>query len=76
MNKNSDLTLDKEKPIVEKISASLVDPFVPNRDHTSKNIAEQKSSSAGGQVDLKATSSDGTGRLVVGLLLLVLPSER
>ena len=48
LTKNSDLTLDKEKPIVEEISASFVDQFIPNTDHTSKNIAEQKSSSAGG----------------------------
>ena len=53
--------MNKEKPIVEEISASFVDQFIPNTDHTSKNIAEQKSSSAGGQDDLKATGSDGTG---------------
>jgi len=47
--KNSDLTLDKEKPIVEEISASFIDPFVPNINHTSKDIAEQQSSSAVGQ---------------------------
>ena len=61
LTKNSDLTLNKEKPIVEEISVSFVDPFVPNIDHTSKNIAEQKSSLAGGQDDLKVTGSDGTG---------------
>ena len=61
LTKNSDLTVDKEKPIVEEISVSFVDPFVPNIDHTSKNIAEQKSSSAGWQDDLKVTGSDGTG---------------
>ena len=53
--------MDKEKPIVEEISASFVDQFIPNTDHTSKNIVEQKSSSAGGQDDLKVTGSDGTG---------------
>jgi len=42
------LTLDKEKPIVEEILASFVNKFISNTDHTSKNIAEQKSSSAGG----------------------------
>ena len=61
MNKNLDLTLGKEKPIVKEISASFVCPFVLNRDQTSKNIAEQNPSSAGGQDDLKATGSDGTG---------------
>ena len=61
MNKNLDLTLGKEKPIVKEISASFVDQFIPNTDHTSKNIAEQKSSSAGWQDDLKVTGSDGTG---------------
>ena len=60
MNKNLDLTLGKEKPIVKEISASFVCPFVPNRDQTSKNIAEQNPSLAGGQDDLKATGSDGT----------------
>ena len=53
--------MNKEKPIVEEISASFVDQFIPNTDHTSKNIAEQKSSSAGWQDDLKVTGSDGTG---------------
>ena len=50
LNKNLDLTLAKEKPVVEEILASFVDPFAPNRDHTSKNIAEQNPSSAGGKI--------------------------
>jgi len=41
--------VNKEKPIVEEISASFIDPFVPNINHTSKDIAEQQSSSAVGQ---------------------------
>jgi hypothetical protein len=62
LNKNSDLTLDKERPTVDETSASFVDHIVPNRDHTSKNIAGQKPSSAGGgQEDLKATGSDIIG---------------
>ena len=61
LTKNSDLTLDKEKPIVEEIPANFVDQFVSNRDHTSKNIAKQKPSSVGRQDGLKVTSSDGTG---------------
>ena len=55
------MTLHKEKPIVEEILASFVNKFIPNTDHTSKNIVEQKSSSARGQDDLKETGSDGTG---------------
>ena len=42
LSKNPDLTHDKEKPTVEETSASFVDQIVPNRYHTSKNIAEQK----------------------------------
>ena len=61
LTKNSDLTQDKEKLTVEEISASSVDQIVPNGDHTSKDIAEQRSSSAGGQDDLKVTGSERTG---------------
>ena len=60
LTKNSDLTQDKEKLTVEEISASSVDQIVPNGDHTSKDIAEQRSSSAGGQDDLKVTGSKRT----------------
>ena len=60
LTKNSDLTLDKEKLTIEETSASFVDQIVLNGDHNSKNIAEQKLSSAGGQDDLKVTGSEGT----------------
>ena len=48
LNKNSDLTQDKEKPTVEEISASSVDKIVPDIEHVSNDMAEQQSSSAGG----------------------------
>ena len=55
------ITQDKEKPTVEEISTSSVDKIVPDIEHVSNDMAEQQSSSAGGQDDLKATGSDGTG---------------
>ena len=60
LTKSSDLTLDKEKPIVEETSVSSVDQIVPHGNKISKNITEQKSRSAGGKDDLKVTSSEGT----------------
>ena len=48
LNKNSDLTQDIEKPTVEETSTSFVAQIVPNGDHTSNDIAEQRSNSAGG----------------------------
>ena len=48
LNKNSDLTLDKEKLIVEEQSDSSIDKIVPNDDHDSNNIVEQCPSLAGG----------------------------
>ena len=50
LTKNSDLTLDKEKPIVEEISATPVDQIVCNINFASSDIAKQETSSAGGQV--------------------------
>jgi hypothetical protein len=41
LNKNSDLTLDIEKPTIEKSSASSTDEIVPNNEHAINNIAEQ-----------------------------------
>jgi hypothetical protein len=61
LNKNLDLTLDIEKPTVEKSSASFIDQIVPNNEHVINNIAEQRSCSAGGQHDLEVTGSQGTG---------------
>ena len=49
LNKNSDLTQDIEKPTVEETWASSVAQIVPNGDHTSNDIAEQRSSSARGR---------------------------
>ena len=50
LNKNSDLTLDKEKPVVEKQSDSSISKIDPNDDPDSNNIVEQCSSSAGGKI--------------------------
>jgi len=52
LNKNSDLTLGKEKPVVEEQSVNSIDEIVLHDDHGSNNIVEQRSSSAGGQVRL------------------------
>jgi hypothetical protein len=48
LNKNSDLTLDTEKPTIEKSSASSTDQIVPNNEHVTNNIVEQQSCSARG----------------------------
>jgi hypothetical protein len=40
LNKNSDLTQDKEKPTVEEISGSSVDHIIPNDEYISNNISE------------------------------------
>jgi len=57
LNKNLDLTLGKEKPTVEETSASFVNEVVTNKDHTSNDIAEAQSSSAGGQGEKKEADS-------------------
>ena len=57
LNKNSDLTLDKEKPVVEEQSDSSISKIIPNDDPN--NIVEQCSSSAGGKI--RATISVLTG---------------
>jgi hypothetical protein len=41
LNKNLDLTLNKEKPVIEEQSDSSISKIVPNDDHDSKNIVEQ-----------------------------------
>jgi len=43
-----DLTLDKEKPVVEEQSDSSISKIVPNDEPDSNNVIEQCSSSAGG----------------------------
>ena len=40
LNNNSDLTLNKEKPIVEEQSDSSIGKIVPNDDHDSNNIVK------------------------------------
>jgi len=61
LNKNSDLTLDKEKPIVEEQSDSSISKIVPNDYPDSNNIVEQCSSSVGGQDKSIYIGSDRTG---------------
>ena len=48
LNKNSDLTLDKEKPVVEEQSDSSISKIIPNDDPDSNNVVKQCSSSARG----------------------------
>jgi hypothetical protein len=66
LNKNSDLTVDIEKPTIEKSSASSTDQVVPNNEQVANNISEQQSCSAGGQHDLKVAGSHGT--CLIGVL--------
>jgi len=61
LNKNSDLILDKEKPVVEEQSVNSIDEIVLHDDHGSNNIVEQCSSSAGGQDKSIYIGSDRTG---------------
>ena len=61
MNKNSDLTQDKEKPTVEKILASSVDKIVLDIEYDSNDMTEQQSSSAGGQDKKEKTDDKPTG---------------
>ena len=62
LSKNSDLTQRIEKLTVEETSASSIEQIAPDVEYVSNDTAEQKSSSAGGgQDDLKAIGSDGTG---------------
>ena len=60
MNKNSNLTRDKEKPTVKETSASCIDKIVPDIEHVSNDMAEQCSSSAGGQ---NKSNHIGSGRI-------------
>ena len=61
LNKNSDLTQDKEKPTIEEISVSSIDKIAPDIEHVSNDMAEQQSSSAGGQDKKEKTSDKPTG---------------
>jgi len=75
LNKNSDLTQDKEKPTVEEISASSVDKIVPDIEHVSNDMAEQQSSSAGGQDKKKKADNKSTGLTGHGTGLTGAPSK-
>ena len=61
LNKNSDLTLDKEKPVIKEQSDSSISKIVPNDDHDSSNVVEQCSNSAGRQDKSIYIGSDRTG---------------
>jgi hypothetical protein len=61
LNKNLDLTQDKEKPTVKETSAISIDKIVPDIEHVSNDMAEQQSSSAGGQDKKEKTGDKPTG---------------
>ena len=61
LNKNSDLTLGKEKPVVEEQSVNSIDEIVLHDDHGSNNIVEQCSSLAVRQDKSNHIGSDRTG---------------
>ena len=61
MNKNLDLTQDKEKPTVKQTSASSIDKIVPDIEHVSNDMAEQQLSSAGEQDKKEKTDDKPTG---------------
>ena len=61
LTKNSDLTLDKEKSIIEETSASSIDQIDSDVEHASNDIAEQQLSSAGGQEQKRDARSAQTG---------------
>ena len=61
LNKNSDLTQDKEKSTVEETSASSIDKIAPDIEHVSNDMAEQQSSSAGEQDKKENTGDKPTG---------------
>ena len=59
ITKNSYLTLDKEKSIIEEMSASSIDQIAFNVKHASNDIAEQQLSSA--ETGLTGLETDLTG---------------
>ena len=65
------MTLNKEKPVVEKQSDSSISEIVPNDDYDSNNVVEQCSSSAGGQDKSNHIGSDRTGLTGLNLGSLV-----
>ena len=50
LSKNSNLTQRIDKPTVEETLASSIEQIAPDVEDVSNNIAEQKSSSAGGKM--------------------------
>ena len=66
-----------EKPNIDEISVGSIDQIAPNVEHVSNNIAEQETSSAGGQEQKKGTRSTTTGWLVpLGILQKILEIRR
>ena len=61
LNKNPDLTHDKEKPTVEETSVTPIDQIVPGNNLASSDIVEQETSSAGGQEQNTGARSAKTG---------------
>jgi len=61
LNKNLDLTQDKEKPTIEETSASSIDKIAPDIEHVTNVMAEQLSSSAGRQDKKEKTGNKPTG---------------
>ena len=61
LTKNSDLTLEKEKPIIEETSVSSIDQIASDVEHASNDIAERQLSSAGGQEQKRDARSAETG---------------
>ena len=61
LNKNPDLTHDKEKPTVEETSVTPIDQIVPGNNLASSDIVEQETSSAGGQEQKARARSAKTG---------------
>ena len=61
LTKNSDLTLEKEKPIIEETSVSSIDQIASDVEHASNDIAERQLSSAGGQEQKKDARSAPIG---------------
>ena len=59
LTKNSDLTLEKGKPIIEETSVSSIDQIASDVEHASNDIAEQQLSSAVGQEQKRDTRSAG-----------------
>jgi len=61
LTKNSDLTLDREKSIIEETSASSIDQIASDVEYALNDIAEQQLSSAGGQEQKRDARSAETG---------------